>query len=143
MGGETTHADSRVRSRKAGDPGQEAEVGAMRSPPSRRSSRIPDPPLPRLPTSRAGSKRSHAQETAPTAPRRSPTGVSRIRSTSVMRTSQTPAETGSRGEGLFMIANQRRGPSPRGQSVAWGEGLSSGRAELVVGFVEGHQLRNL
>lgn len=60
-----------------------------------------------------------------------------------MTSDQTPAETGSRRAGLDFIANPRRGPSPRGLSVACGKGVSSGRAELVAGFVEGHRLQSL
>lgn len=57
-----------------------------------------------------------------------------------MTPGQTPAETGSKRAGLNVIANPCRGPSHRGLSVACGEGVSSGPAELVAAFVEGHLL---
>lgn len=94
-------------------------------------------------TSRTTSTQSHAQNGEPTAPRDSSTSLGKTRATSVMTSGQTPAETGSRRAGLDLIANPRRGPSRRGLSVACGEGVSSGRAELVAGLVEGHRLRSL
>lgn len=92
---------------------------------SHEGARIPESPAPQLsqlPTSRTAPKQSHAQNSEATAPRDSTTSVGKISDTSVMTSSQRATETGSRRAGLRVIANPRRGPSRRGQPVAYGGG---------------------